>query len=186
MSLIGMVLVTIMACKTTKLTEPTSSVIPNRASFTFPMDWLGEYEGTLYIMSSPKDTTAVKMGLSIQNPDNTGLYPWILSYGDADKRYYGLEAINVQKGHYRVDELNSIKLDGYLRGNHFVTRFEVMGSDLLVDYERQPGGILTRFYVSRDQPSLTGGEVFGSDTIPEVKTYPLVVFQEAFLRKKPE
>ncbi len=153
-----------------------------QVNYAFPMDWIGTYKGQLVILTSPKDSTIVDMGLSIGAPDQTGLYPWIITYGSEDKRYYGLEAIDAVRGHYRIDELNSIKIDGYLRGNHFITRFEVMGSDLLVDYEKQAEGIRIRFYVT-GAASLneTGGEVLGQDTVPTVKSYPIMVIQEAWL-----
>lgn len=173
------------SCKTPIKTSVEKSLKHNSSvAYAFPMDWIGQYKGTLTIVSSPNDSTTVDMGLSIGVPDRMGLYPWILTYGADDKRYYGLEAVNAAKGHYRVDELNSIKLDGYLRGNHFVTRFEVMGSDLLVDYEKQAGGIKIRFYVSgASLINETGGEVLAQDTVPRVKSYPIMVIQDAWLQE---
>ena len=186
LSIVNILLIAVIGCKTTgKKTLPPQSgpdlVVPQ---YVFPFDWIGNYEGKLVILTSPKDSTFVNMGLKIGSPDVSGLYPWVITYGETDKRYYGLEAINPEEGHYRIDELNSIKLDGYLRGNHFITRFEVMGSDLLVDYKKQPGGIAVRFYVSRASfINETGGEVFGQDTVPTVKSFPLLVVQDAWLKE---
>jgi len=175
------------SCRTTKASvvdEVLTEVLTDESrQYSFPMEWLGDYAGTLKIYKGVTDTINVDMTLSIQQADATGLYPWIIGYGKDDLRYYGLEAINAIKGHYRVDELNSIKLDGYLRGNHFVSKFQVMKSDLLVDYEKREGGILVRFYVSSSTDFIkTGGEVIGSDTIPNVLTYPIAVYQEAMLK----
>ncbi len=180
------VIMILIGCKTPKnkslnTIPETPTVIP---LYDFPFEWIGEYKGELVILTSPKDSTVIEMGLKIGQPDASGLYSWVISYGETDKRYYGLEAINVEKGHYRIDELNSIKLDGYLRGNHFVTRFEVMGSDLLVDYEKKPEGISIRFYVSGAAAiNETGGEIFGQDTVPTVKSYPIFVIQDAWLKE---
>jgi len=172
-----------ISCKTTTITEPVATLTTPIKNYSFPGEWLGDYAGELIIHSAGMDTTRVDMSLSIQQPDATGLYPWIIGYGKDDLRYYGLEAINAAKGHYRVDELNSIKLDGYLRGNHFISKFQVMKSDLLVDYEKRPDGILVRFYVSSATDyKTTGGEALGSDTIPSVRTYPIAVYQEALLK----
>lgn len=171
------------SCKVTKPIVATAPLLDQAKTYFFPGDWLGDYAGVLVIYSAGNDTTQVEMSLSIQQPDATGLYPWIIGYGKDDLRYYGLEAINATKGHYRVDELNSIKLDGYLRGNHFISKFQVMKSDLLVDYEKRPEGILVRFYVSSATDyNSTGGETLGSDTIPTVKSYPIAVYQEALLK----
>lgn len=180
------VIMILLGCKTLKnktlpKTPPPPDITP---LYDFPFDWIGEYRGELIILTSPQDSTVVDMGLKIGQPDATGLYPWIITYGETDKRFYGLEAIDVEKGHYRIDELNSIKLDGYLRGNHFITRFEVMGSDLLVDYEKRPKGINIQFYLSGAAPiNESGGEIFGQDTVPSVRSYPMLVVQEANLKE---
>jgi len=153
--------------------------------FHFPIDWIGHYEGDLLIFDSKGDTNTVLMKLTISNPNAEGFYPWTIQYGDDDIREYGLEVINTSLGHYVMDEYNSIRLDGYLRDNHFISRFEVMGSDLLVDYERVKSGILVNLYVSRsEEKSITGGQIFGQDTVPNVRSFEIPVFQRALLSKR--
>ncbi len=167
-------------CKAKKLPMDNSSSI----EYDFPLDWIGHYEGELLIYNQQQDTTSVIMQLDISYPDNTGYYPWTIRYGENDLRAYGLEAINPQIGHYRIDEFNSIKLDGFYNAGHFTSRFEVLGSDILVDYQRIKGGIEVLFYISRAMPmEISGGAVFGTDTIPEVNSYNIVAFQKAFLKK---
>ena len=57
-----------------------------------------------------------------------------------------------------------------------------MGTDLLVDYEKQAEGISIRFYLTGATPvNETGGEVLGQDTVPKVKSYPINVIQDAWL-----
>jgi len=170
-----------ISCKTTQKAKTVNPTI----QYLFPLDWIGDYEGELHIFNNSGDTTKVKMQLTIDNPNAEGYYPWIIRYGEDDIRAYGLEAINAERGHYVVDEFNSIRLDGYLRDNHFITRFGVMTSDLLVDYERVAEGILVHLYITGKDPiNTTGGEIFAKDTVPIVRSFPIPVFQSALLKKR--
>jgi len=172
----------ILSCRTTKKTT-TEDVADS--SFLFPVDWIGEYDGTLTIHSLNNDTTNIRMRLYIDYPDAEGYYPWTLVYGETDVRKYGVEAINPQRGHYMMDEYNSILLDCYQMANNFISRFKVGDTNLLVDYERVPEGIIVQFYVSKaESHSTTGGEVIKNDTIPLVDSYPMAAYQKAFLKKK--
>lgn len=171
------------ACKVTEKARAVESNIPVE-KYLFPMDWIGHYEGELVIISPPNDTNKVKMQLIVDHPDALGIYPWVLVYGENDIRSYGLEAVNAVKGHYLIDEFNSIKIDSYLTGNHFVSRFKVLGSDLLVDYERVPEGIKVQLYVSQsNELRISGTEVIGKDTVPEVHSFRMLAVQTALLKK---
>lgn len=178
-------LLSILFCMACKVKDKSLAIKSSESnvSFQFPMDWIGKYEGPLLIFNDNKVDT-INMQLIIGDPNMDGFYPWTLVYGDSDIRSYGLEAINPEKGHYRIDEFNSIKIDGYLRHNHFVSRFSVLNSDLIVDYERIVEGIKVNFYVTGfNEISETGGEIIANDTVPVVKSYPLQVIQSAILKK---
>jgi len=150
--------------------------------FEFPLDWIGEYEGQLNIFNHNNDTITAKMELIIDYPNNEGYYPWILIYNDTDIRKYGLEAINPELGQYRIDEFNSIKLNGFFKAGHFISRFEVLGSDLLIDYCKQKNGIDVSLYISESKEMFkTGGEIFEQDTVPAVNSFRVLAFQKAFL-----
>jgi len=178
--MVCLISITLIHCKTKKL-QPETDVV---REYDFPLDWIGQYEGTLNIYNAQSDTSTILMHLDIGYPDKSGFYPWTITYGEDDVRAYGLEAVNPQKGYYRIDEFNSIKLDAFVRAGHFTSRFEVMGSDLIVDYCRVNGGMEVRFFISQSQPmSISGGQIFGQDTVPEVKSYNMVAFQKAFLRE---
>lgn len=168
-----------------KVMPPKSVQIINpERSYQFPLDWIGQYEGELIIHGMGSDTTLINMQLTIDQPDGMGLYPWVLKYGETDTRYYGLEVVDATKGHYLIDEYNSIKLDGFLRGNNFITRFEVSGSDLIFHYKRTTTGINIAVHISgKESFSETGGEIIGQDTIPTVHSYAVRGFQSATLYK---
>lgn len=175
-------LILTLACKSTK---KLSTVEVKNPEFLFPVDWIGEYEGTLNIFNLTNSKRQVRMRLYIDYPDAEGYYPWTLVYGEEDVRKYGVEAINPEKGHYIMNEYNSILLDCYLLSNNFISRFKVGDTNLLVDYERVPEGMIVQFYVSKaDSHSTTGGEIIQNDTIPEVDSYPMAAYQKAFLKKK--
>ncbi|NNE15183.1 MAG: hypothetical protein HKN51_09420 [Saprospiraceae bacterium] len=157
---------------------------PVQQYFEFPFEWVGHYKGKLDIYKENGEATEINMELLIEYPNSEGYYPWTIIYNEKDFRKYGLEVVNPEKGHYRIDEFNSIRIDGYLNEGHFVSRFEVGGNDLLVDYHKTNEGMEVHFYISKTEPiSITGNEIFSTDTIPEVKTYPIFVFQKALLLK---
>ena len=176
------VILCLVSCKV--MPPKDAQILELDEHYQFPLDWIGKYEGDLIIHGMGKDTSLIKMQLIIDQPDGMGLYPWVLKYGDQDTRYYGLEVVDAATGHYLIDEYNSIKLDGFLRGNHFMTRFVVSGSDLLFHYERTPSGIDIIVHISGEDPfSETGGEVISQDTIPNVQSFAVRGFQSATLIK---
>jgi len=170
-----------MSCKVTK---DFSDEMASDRQYVFPVEWIGKYKGQLNIIKANNDTMKVNMELYIDSPDAEGFYPWILKYGEKDVRYYGLEVVDAERGHYLIDEHNSIKLDAFLRGNHLITKFSVMDSDLIFHYEKNGKGIAIKVYTSSAESfSETGGEVIANDTIPTVASYKLAGFQSALLHK---
>ena len=156
-----------------------------KEKYAFPLDWIGTYIGQLIIIDTQGDSSFVQMELKIEYPNASGFYPWTVTYGEDDVRSYGLESINPERGHYRIDEFNSIKVDAYLRGNHFISRFEVLNTDLVIDYEKTSGGINVQLYITQNNIyNESGGEIIGSSTVPIVASYPLNVFQKAFLKQQ--
>ena len=180
------------SCKSIKNTSDKSVVLEQREtvsstasdSLSFPMSWIGHYKGQLNIYPDNKNVSSFEMALRIGAADLSGHYPWTLIYNNEDVRAYGLIELDKEQGLYKIDEYNSIRLEAYYKGDHFISKFNVMGSDLLVDYEKIGEDIRIRFYISSDKSvSQSGGEVFATDTVPTVKAFPILVFQEALLKK---
>ena len=176
----------LICCKTTKYPDQNHGYNNElKIAYTFPFQWIGHYEGELFIYDGKSDTLSVNMQLIIDNPNAEGYYPWTIIYGKDDFRYYGLEVIDSEKGHYKIDEFNRIKIDAYLRQNHFVSRFSVLNSDLLIDYEKVDNGIKVHLYATSSEAlSETGGDRIAQDTVPNVRSYPFGVVQNALLKKK--
>ena len=139
----------------------------------FPISWIGIYQGTLDIYSDKGLQQSVPMKLEIAPKDNnTDQWVWAITYGPdsiAGRRSYELITVESEKGHYQIDEKNSIILDAYLRGNIFVSRFSVMGNLLDCTYEKLGDEIIFTIVMGKEAGlSDTGGEVIKGDTIPSV------------------
>jgi hypothetical protein len=176
-------LLSLWSCKSKDNIIASSSEF--KESLNFPLDWIGDYEGPLKIYNTKGGIDTISMRLVIDYPNAQGYFPWTIIYDNNDVRPYGLEVINADKGLYRINEYNSIELDAYLIDRHLITRFSVMQNDLIIDYEHTGDAITAQFYISGvEHQNITGGEVIGQDTIPNVNTYPLSVYQKAILKKK--
>ncbi len=121
--------------------------------------------------------------------DTACVFNWHIIYGnDREKglRPYLLRTIDASKGHYLCDELNTIKMESYLLGNKLFCYFIVEGNVIMSTYEKTADGkLLFEIIFSKDKTvSETGNQVFKGDTIPTVKTYPVIVSQRAVLTKK--
>lgn len=154
----------------------------------FPDDWLGEWQGTLEIYSSSGKTMEVPMQC-IHSLRGDGSYNWIIIYGsgaDADHRNYILRKVNSNAGHYQIDELNGILLDGFVLKDRFISTFEVMDNILQTQYIRHPNGMDFQIVVHGKKPlHETGDTITGVDTIPTINTYRNAVYQIARMKRKP-
>jgi hypothetical protein len=128
------------------------------------------------------------MELVMASTDTVGVYKWYIIYGtDREKglRPYLLRTIDAAKGHYQCDELNSIKMDSYLLGNKLFCNFIVEGNLLISVYEKDGENMKFEIIFGKEKPvSETGGEIVKGDTIPKVRTLPVLINQKAVLKKK--
>ncbi len=149
----------------------------------FPEAWAGEWEGPLEIFNAKGKTMEIYMGLDIL-PIDSSTYTWTIIYGEGENRQerkYEIKKGSEGEGHYIVDEKNSILLDDYLLGNTLYSRFEVMGSLLLISYEKLGETIIFEVISGKNDDLKTTG---GQDSIPEVKSYPIKISQKAILKRK--
>ena len=176
------ILLFLSGCRTNKTAGPIQKAMD--LNFQFPLDWIGHYEGPLSVIDIHGDTQRVEMKLTIGPPDDLGMYTWTIQYGDKDKRYYGLEAINAEKGHYRIDEYNSIKLDAFLKGNNLITNFSILSRNITYSYRKEADGIAITVFFSKTEPvSITGKAIIKQDTIPEAKSHQVTAYQSGFLKQ---
>ena len=152
----------------------------------FPEIWAGIYRGSLEIFTAAGLQQTVAMELEIAPTDSINRWVWALTYGPdsvAGRRSYELVVTDSTKGHYQIDEKNSIVLDGYLRGDIFVSRFSVMGNLLDCTYEKVADEIIFTIVTGKETTIATGGGVMAGDTIPVVQGYPVGVVQRGRLRR---
>jgi hypothetical protein len=164
----------------------SGSAIAQNAQDSFPMAWIGEWTGELIIYNGAGEQQRTQMNLNILPIDTSDNYTWEIIYGGgADQRPYELVAVDAKKGHYQVDEKNSIVLDLYHFAGKLYSRFEVMGNLLLVTYEKLGDEIIFEVVTGKeDAPVMTGGEKIEGNEIPQVASYPIAVRQIARLTKK--
>lgn len=156
----------------------------------FPQDWLGIWEGDLYIYTAKGVVDTLPMALN-HAVKNDSVYAWEIIYnkgiaGKEETRAYELHTVNAAKGHYFVDEKDGILLDSYVRGNALISRFEVMGS-LLESVERiEDDKLIFEIFSGNNLAIRTSGDtIIGKDTIPAVKSFSISVMQRAVLHKRP-
>jgi hypothetical protein len=157
-------------------------------TFPFPQHWEGNWEGQLNIYNAKGVAQSVTMRLEIHALDSTGTYyTYGMMYGSKDKdwRPYELRLVDKAKGLWQMDEKNSIVIETYQRGPQLISNFSVQGSQIISLQELTLSGeMIFEIIASKDQPvSTTGNTKQGEEEIPEVKTFPIGVFQRAVLKK---
>jgi len=79
---------------------------------------------------------------------------------------------------------NYLKLETYLFGNKLLSQYTVMGNQITIMEEKRAHSIIFEVMMSKNEPvSITGGQKVEGEDIPEVKTYPIKIYQKAVLKK---
>jgi hypothetical protein len=149
----------------------------------FPQNWLGKWKGTLDWYQGTNKRQSVNMELHILSGDSTDQYSWRLIYGDKqqDNRPYILKPFDKSKGHWLIDERNSIILDQFLVGDRFCGSFTVAGNTILNTYYLSGDSLLVEFYNVQEKPiAISGGR---DSTLPKVKSYGVRSYQRAMLKR---
>lgn len=146
--------------------------------------WLGEFQGTLHIYSSTRGPSTVPMKINNFATDTSGTYGWYLIYGedeDMGLRPYYLKEVAPEKGHYIVDEKNSIQLDSYLIGRKLISDFEVEGSTITSIYTLVDQNTITFEIIAGNakEVKVTGG----SQDVSPVSSYLVSAYQYAELKR---
>ena len=158
-------------------------------SLSFPASWQGDWSGTLEIFSGKGKIQSVDMRLEIHKIDTSreGRYTFGLVYGskEQDWRPYELVPVAPERGVWKVDEKNSIVMESYLYGPKLLCWFVVQGNRILCTYEKTGDNTMVFEVLSGSETavSTTGLTKQGEEDIPEVKTFPVGVFQRAVLRR---
>jgi hypothetical protein len=150
----------------------------------FPASFLGYWQGELlWYKQGAKEPQKVPMQLIIQPSDSAGQYTWQIIYGEnkQDNRPYILKPVDTAKGHWVIDERNSIILDHYWLGNKFTSAFTVGNNTIVDSYWIENGLLMVEFFSISSKPlNTTGGK---EKDIPAVDSYALRGYQKAVLKK---
>ena len=152
----------------------------------FPNSWVGDWVGELMIYNANGLQQILPMQLIINPLGDTTDFTFTIIYGldvETGTRSYILETIDAEKGQYRINEQNSIKIDAYLLGDKLVQRFEVMGNLLDTFIEKKGEHLIWEIFSGKMQGNITGDTVHQGDTIPPVQTFPMRVYQKCVLSK---
>lgn len=155
----------------------------NPAQQDFPRSWIGKWKGTLNWFQGIQKRQSVNMELHILPTDSVNQYSWRIIYGDQqkDNRPYLLKPFDASRGHWLIDERNSIVLDQFLLGDRFSGSFTVEGNTILNNYWLSGDSLVVEFFNSQENPiAITGG---GDSTIPKIKSYGMRSYQRAVLKR---
>lgn len=151
----------------------------------FPYGWVGIWKGELNIYAAEGLKQVIPMQLHILPSDTTGQYSWTIIYGPDtpdNRRSYVLKTLDQEKGHYLIDERNSILLDTYFFNDKLFSRFSVMNNLLLSSYEIRNGQLVFEIISGSLTPARrTGDAVVEGEEIPVVEAFPVGVMQRAIL-----
>ncbi|MEO1263337.1 MAG: hypothetical protein AAFZ15_31295 [Bacteroidota bacterium] len=156
----------------------------------FPQSWEGKWSGLIEIFKDTGKVQTLPMQLHILPIDSAAVpsWTWTIIYGEdqeSGKRPYELVTLDATKGHYMIDEKNSIKMEGYFIGGQFYQWFEVQGNRLLIRADKVGASIVWEIVVGGTRPvSTTGDSTFDNEEIPPVLTYEIGTVQRALLSRR--
>lgn len=153
----------------------------------FPDSWQGSWKGRLEIYSAKGKVNEIPMEMEIKKIEGTRKYTWIIYYGEdrvAGKRDYELIVVDASKGHYRIDEKNSILIDAYLIGDRLVEWFEVEKTQIMAQTMIKGDELIWELFAASAEPvSKTGGQKINEEEIPSVSSYGVSSIQRAILKR---
>ncbi len=154
----------------------------------FPQSWLGNWEGELNIYQNNKVVQTLPMALEMAAIDTSDSFVWAIIYGEdkeAGRRAYFLNPVDPAKGHYVVDEDNSIFLETYLFNNKLYSWYLVAGNMILSVYEKIGDQMIFEIVAGSNTPvSITGDTLYNGEEIPKVETFPVRTIQRGILRRQ--
>lgn len=159
-----------------------------KAQGSFPESWVGKYQGDLMIYGVDSVRMKVDMKLEILKTAKDSIYDWTLIYdldGKKDVRAYSLKVVDHQKGHYLIDERNSVIIEGYLHNNNvFTSFFNVSNTYTIATYTKKRDSLFFEIIAGdREAVTITGKTKKGEEEIPEVISYLVNGRQKAVLNK---
>ena len=154
------------------------------ASATFPGSWEGVWKGTCQKTRGGVVATQFLMELHIKALDGRDGWTWQVVYGEGETqqvRAYELLPVDKDKGHYVIDEKNSILLDAFLAAGTLHIRFWVADNVIDVHYTVAGDNLTFDLTTYGDKPVRMSG---GKGRTTPVASYALRSVQRAVLRRQ--
>ncbi len=149
---------------------------------SFPKSWFGKWTGEIKVEPYEGAIQKLPMSLTIgpAEGEQAGRWQFAIQYGSQPTRNYELVAVKPKKGHYQIDEKNSIVLPAWYTNGELVSIFSLKGQILTTHYERVGDEIRFSVLVTKTAPTrLTGGV----DQIPSVGVHLPTTYQRARLKR---
>jgi hypothetical protein len=143
-----------------------------------PASWHGTWKGILEYRLGGQPAVRSSMTLIIE-PVSSDTLRWAIQYEGQPVRDYAMK--HQQGGHYIVDEKNGILIDHVFVDGVLYSQFEVMGRRFTIEHRLVEGKIVE----SGNTFQIEGARESGGQTVPEVRSYPLVSYQRAVLTRQP-
>ena len=149
----------------------------------FPTAWFGKWKGEMVWYQGKQKRQTVPMQLLINKTDSIDQYSWHLVYGEGSKdtRPYTIKPFDKKKGHWLVDEHNSIVLDLFEIGPRLTGSFTVEGNTIFKTYSLEGDSLVVEFYNIQEKAIAVTGAA--DSTIPKVRSYGVRSYQRAVLRR---
>lgn len=147
---------------------------------TFPKDFFGNYKGKL-IISNANGKQEINMEFKLSKTDTVGTYKYVLIYNNQPRNYFLIEK-DKSKGQYIIDENNGILLQASVFDNCLFSMFEVNGNLITTSEKFYDNYMDFEIIFTNTNKAETTGK--GTEEIPTVKVYPILVTQRARLYKE--
>ncbi len=178
----------VLSCGSNKVSTNQKNELASNEIAKFPEDFMGEWTGYLSIYGSKGLHDKIEMGLNIVPIENSKNLTFMIRYGEdkeENKRNYELVFVDKEKGLFKIDEKNTILMEAYYIGGKLFQTFEVGGNLLTSTLSKIGDQLLWEITSGKLEPvSNSGDQMHEGEEIPEVKVYPMRVYQKGVLSKK--
>ena len=166
------------------LLVPTSLAAEDEPSTpSFPASWHGNWTGPSAVVRGGETVMEFPMELHVAPLESGAGHKWQIVYGEDERRQvrpYELLPVDAGRGHYRIDEKNSIEIDAYFENERLRSRFWVADNVIEATYERDGDAMTVTLTTFGAKPlRMTGGR----DKVPAVGSYALKSVQRATLTR---
>ncbi len=168
----------------------TFAVFSQNTGYQFPDDWMGTYEGDMYVFSVNGNIDTVDLTFTLAPTEKENAWKYIMSYesekyGNSVKDYLIVKPDTLPANVYVTDEQNGIFIEEVLLDNTFYGSFSVGNSRLFSTLRKREGYIEWEITSTRNESTLASGtEPDESGRAFLVNSYAPFTTQKAVLYRK--